>query len=121
MGHFGAGKWMGDEQLWWTGAKPGDKLELAWTVEKDGKYDVSLALTKARDYGIVQISIDGKKAGQPIDLFNPEVIPTGPLSLGNHELTKGEHRLTVEIVGANDKAQKAYMFGLDRILLGPAK
>jgi hypothetical protein len=121
MAHFGAGKWSGDEQLWWTRGKPGDKLELAWNVEKEGNYEVSVTLTKARDYGIVQLYIDGQKAGGPIDLYNPEVIPTGPVSLGNHELTKGEHRLTVEIVGANEKAVKAHMFGLDRILLGPAK
>jgi hypothetical protein len=121
MAHFGAGKWTNDDQLWWTQAKPGDKLELGWTVEKAGAYDVNVTLTKARDYAIVQFYLDGQKAGEPIDLYNPEVVPTGPISLGNHELSQGEHKLAVEIVGANEQAVKAYMFGLDRILLGPAK
>ena len=34
-----------------------------------------------------------------------------------HELTAGDHKLTVEIMGANDKAIKAYMFGLDYVKL----
>ena len=60
---------------------------------------------------------DGKKLGEPLDLFNPSVIPTGPIDLGVHDLTKGDHRLTIEIVGANPKAVKSYMFGLDYIKL----
>jgi hypothetical protein len=110
-------KWSGDDHLWWTGAKPGDKLDIALPVEADGRYDVSVILTKARDYGIVQLSIDGKKIGEPIDLYNPQVIRTGTISLGTAELTKGEHVLGVEIVGKNEKAVPAFMFGLDEVLL----
>ena len=86
-----------------------------------GAYDVSVVLTKARDYGIVQFYLDGKKVGEPIDLYNPEVIPTEPIPLGTHDLTEGEHKLTVEIVGANPKAIKSYMFGLDYIIFKPAR
>ena len=66
------------------------------------------------------MSLDGKKAGEPIDLYNPEVVPTGPIALGVHDLAAGQHKLTVEIVGANPQAKKAYMFGIDRIDLKPA-
>lgn len=53
----------------------------------------------------------------PPGLPNDGVIPTvPPISLGTHTLTAGDHKLTVEIVGANDKAVKAYMFGLDRVI-----
>lgn len=117
MGGFGAGKWNNDDQLWWTGARPGDKLDIGLTVEKGGSYEVSVTLTKAVDYAIVQLYLDGQKAGDPIDLYNDGVIPTGPIALGAHELAQGEHKLTVEIVGANQKAVKAYMFGLDQIKL----
>ena len=48
-------------------------------------------------------------------------MPTGPISLGTHDLTAGEHKLTVEIVGANDKAIKSHMFGLDYVIFKPAK
>ena len=116
MGHF-QGKWKDDHQLWWTGAKPGAKLELAVPAMKTGTYDVSVVLTKARDYGIVQLSVNGKKAGDPIDLYNPAVIPTDPIPLGTFDLTEGQNKLMVEIVGANEKAVPAYMFGLDQVIL----
>jgi len=85
-------------------------------LKKSGTFQVSVVLTKARDYGIVQLTLDGKKAGEPIDLYNPEVISTGPIPVGTHELAEGEHTLGVEIVGANEKAVPAYMFGLDYVI-----
>jgi hypothetical protein len=119
-GH-GRNKWKNDDQLWWTGAKPGDKLTVVVPIEKAGKYQVSVRLTKAADYGIVQLSLDGRKAGEPIDLYNNGVIPTDPpVAIGTHDLTAGEHQLTVEIVGANPQAIKGYMFGLDEVLLQSA-
>ncbi|MBN2477267.1 MAG: DUF2961 domain-containing protein [Pirellulales bacterium] len=121
MGAYGSGKWHNDNQLWWTGARPGDKMDIVFPVKKAGAYQVSVTLTKAVDYGIVQLWVDGKKAGEPIDLFHDGVVPTGPIALGTYELAEGNHQLTVEIVGANEKAVKAYMFGLDQILLKSAK
>jgi hypothetical protein len=118
MGHY-KGKWTNDDHLWWTGAKPGDKLEVIVPVKSSGTYDVSVVLTKARDYGIVQLSLDGKPAGERIDLYNPEVVPTEPIELGSYTLKEGKHILTVEIVGANPRAIKAYMFGLDQVILTP--
>jgi len=122
MQGWSGGKWRNDDQLWWTGARPGDKLELAVPIKKAGKYRVSAKLTKAIDYGIVQLYLDGKKAGDKIDLFNDGVIPTDPpVPVGVHELAEGEHKLTVEIVGANEKAVKAYMFGLDYLIFEEEK
>ena len=112
-----AGQWSNDAHLWWIGTKPGDKLDLALPVKAAGKYRLSVQLTKAPDYGIVQLSLDGQKLGSPIDLYRKDVKPTGVLALGEHDLTAGEHKLTVEIVGANDQAVKSYMFGLDYVKL----
>jgi hypothetical protein len=119
MDGYGPGSWLNDEQLWWTGAKPGDKLVLAVPAAKAGKYQVVVQLTKARDYGIVKLSLDDQSPGEPIDLYNPKVVPTGPIVLGIQDLSEGQHKLTIEIVGANPKAVKAYMFGIDRIELKP--
>jgi hypothetical protein len=110
-------KWSNDAHLWWTGAKPGDKLELALPVEKTGHYSVLAQFTRAVDYGIVQLSLDGEKLGEPIDLYHDGVVPTGELELGTRELSAGEHKLAVEITGANDQAVKSYMFGLDYVKL----
>ncbi len=121
MESFKDGKWSGLSQLWWVNAKPDDTLTLAMPVRQAGKYDVQVVLTKARDYGIVQLSLDGENTGDRIDLYSPDVTNTPPISLGTHELDKGDHKLGVEITGANPKALKAYMFGLDYLLLKPAE
>jgi len=109
-------KWSGGKQLWWRDGKPGDKLVMAFPVKTTGKYALSAELTKAIDYGIVQLYLDEKPLGEPIDLINDGVIRK-VYPLGTHELTNGEHRLTAEIVGANPKAVKRYMFGLDYLKL----
>jgi hypothetical protein len=114
------GQWSDDAHLWWVEGKPGDQLDLLLPVKETGKYKLIVALTKARDYGIVQLSLDGQKLGEPVDLYNPEVVPTGPIDLGVHDLTAGDHTLRFEITGANQKAVKAYMAGLDYVTLSPA-
>jgi hypothetical protein len=115
------GSWSDDCQLWWTNAAKGDKLDLLLPVAKAGTYKVTAQMTRAADYGIVQLYLDDRKLGDPIDLYGEKVAPTGELNLGVHELTAGDHKLTLEIVGANEKAKKAYMVGLDYVLLVPAK
>ncbi len=117
MNAFPLGKWSGASQLWWTGAKPRDTLELAFNVPASGEYELFVALTKAHDYGIVTLAIDDGQPGQPLDGFDANVVNTPPISLGVHQLTAGQHKLTVTITGANKQATKAYMFGLDYLSL----
>ena len=90
---------------------------MAMPVTAAGKYEVVVYLTKAIDYGIVQFFVNDRKASEPVDLFNKGVVPTGPISLGTFDFSKGQQTLTVAIVGANPQAKKAYMFGIDRIEL----
>ena len=92
-------------------------MDILLETKEAGTYTVSVKLTKAVDYGIVQLYVNGNKAGALIDLFNNSVAPTGPIAIGTHKLEKGKNILTVEIKGANEKAVKSYMFGLDEIIL----
>ena len=116
LGGFGD-KWSGEAHLWWTGAKPGDTLDLEVPVPKAGTYRLKMQLTKAIDYGIAQLYLDGEKLGLPIDFFNNGVAATGVLDMGVHKLDAGRLRLRIQIVGANEKAVKSYMFGLDYLKL----
>ncbi|MBE0536688.1 MAG: DUF2961 domain-containing protein [Phycisphaerae bacterium] len=110
--------WSGEAQLWWTGGRPGDVVELALPVAESGRYKVKMQLTKAVDYGIVKISLDGKNAaGSPFDFFNNGVVATGELDMGTFELSKGDHVIRMEITGANARAVKGYMAGLDYVRL----
>jgi len=121
MAVFGRRAWSADAQLWWTGGRPGDRLELALPVARAGRYEVDAVLTKARDYAIVRLALDERQIDAPIDLYDPRVAPTDPIRLGVFDLTAGEHRLSVEIVGANARAIRAYMFGLDFVRLHPVE
>ena len=114
MQSFSKGRWSGNSQLWWTGGKPGDRLVLEFPVDSAGRYHLSAALTKAHDYAIVQLEIDGQPLAGPIDLYNrPDVVSTGSMSLGTLPLTAGTHRLGVSIVGRHPEATPAFMFGMD--------
>ncbi len=117
MGGFTKDKWSGDDHLWWTGGKRGARLDLELPVEADGVYSLEFALTKARDYGLVQVRIDDETLGSPIDCFNtPDVITTGVLNFEPHKLSKGLHKLTFEIVGKHADAV-GFMVGVDYVRL----
>lgn len=123
MGGFTKDRWSGNDHLWWTGAGPGARLELELPVAADGTYNVEVVLCMARDYGIVQLLLDGEPLGEPIDCFNdPDVITTGVLTFGPRQIAKGNHKLGFQIIGANPKAVKAHMVGIDYVrLVAPAK
>jgi hypothetical protein len=103
--------------LWWTQGKPGDRLELAFEAKEAGEKDVFVRFTKARDYAQVQCYVNGRKAGPAIDLYDPNVVGGAPVSLGRHRVAAGKNAFAIEILGANEKAVKSYMVGLDYILL----
>lgn len=113
---YGAGRWSGDAQLVWTWAKPGARLTFLVPVAKSGKYDLTVALTRAKDFGTIQFALDGRKIGQPVDLYNPEVTPLPPFSIATPDLSAGSHELTMELVGSNKKAEGTFV-GIDYIKL----
>ncbi|MEZ0386998.1 MAG: VCBS repeat-containing protein, partial [Verrucomicrobium sp.] len=102
------------------GGKPGDTLTLTLPVTKAGKYALKAALTKARDYAAIEVSLDGEIIpSATLDLYNASVINTGELDWGTHTLQPGDHKLVIKITGANPLAAQAFMFGLDYLRLEP--
>lgn len=114
MGAFKADQWSGDSQLWWLGARPGSKLTLELNAFQDIEA-IELVLTQARDYGIVQIDLDGQPLGPPIDCYDTQVKTTGILTFYTPAMKKGKHELSFTILGANPLAEQQYLFGLDFI------
>ena len=76
-----------------------------------------MVMTCARDYGIVQLFLDDVPLGKPIDLYSKNVATTGVLTFPGINLKPGSHTLTVQTVGANRQAARAYLFGLDYVRL----
>lgn len=110
-----------DRHMYWREGKVGDKLILGFTSQQAGAFKVHARFVRAVDYGIVQVSINGKKAGEPIDLYNNGVVVSDQKDLGTFDLKQGENEIMLEIVGANPQALKKYMAGLDYLILEPVK
>lgn len=113
------GKWSNAAHAWYRDGKIGDKAEFKFDAPEAGRYEVRANFTKAGDYAIAEISINGAVAIPRIDFYNPEVAPTGEMSLGVHELKKTGNVLAIKILGANEKAEKNFMVGLDYLRLVP--
>ena len=111
-------QWSGGEQLWWIDGKPGDSIQFPVNVPEGANYRLAVALTKAKDYGIVQFTLDGKELGKAIDLYNPDVLHTGEIVLVE-KVAPGRRMLGINITGANPKAVKRHMFGLDYVAVRP--
>ncbi len=110
------------KHLWWhEGMKPGDTLAVGFAAPKAGKYHVLARFLSARDYGIHQFAINGRKAGEPMDFYNSSVKAGKERDLGVFELKPGENEFSATVIGANAKAIKSYMLGLDYLLLKPAE
>lgn len=118
MDGFRSDRWSNNKQLYWIGGRPGDTLEFPIECKQD-HCDLEMVLTCARDYGIVQLYLDDVALGKPIDLYDPNVVTTGLLHFQNIAIEKGPHVVRVQLVGANPKAAKAYMFGIDYLRVLP--
>jgi len=108
--------WSGGEQIWWTEAKPDDRLTFKLTGIKAGRYTVKANLTKANDYAIVTVAINGKIVNESLDLYNPEVIAE-MVTLGTADLVSGDNAVQFKITGANEAAKQKYMVGVDCFVL----
>jgi hypothetical protein len=113
------GQWSGDRQLYASPLGAGDWADLALPAAAEGKYRITVYLTKSWNYGIIQFLINGTRLGKPIDGFNANtVVSTGAIDLGAANLNKGVNRLVVEVVGTNRmSAQAHYSWGLDCVVL----
>ena len=103
--------WRSEAQLFWSGAKAGDILVVELPVANAGEYNLLAQFSRANDYGIVKLFLDGEPLGETIDLYSPSVV-IKPMLLGKRTLSAGTHLLTIEIAGKNDFSSGSY-FGLD--------
>jgi len=107
--------WSRNAQLWWRDGKVNDTLTVEFDMDKAGEYDVTLGITKAIDYGVFRIEINGETKAESADFFNQSVVARD-IKLGPCKLLKGKNKLKATIIGANPSAVKKHMFGLDYIL-----
>jgi len=119
MGRFRKGVWRADRQVLCTPEKPGTGCALHIDVPRAGRYALSMACTKGPDYGIWQVSIDGKVVGASVDFGWPNVEPSGEIRLGDAELTAAPHVIRFECRGKSI-ASEGFLLGLNWVRLKPA-
>lgn len=104
--------WSGGAQLWIRPTAAGQHITLAFTVPETGTYDLSAVQTKAGDYGINTLAIDGTQLGNPFDAYNPGVVLAPPTDYGTVNLAAGRHTLTVSVSNRNPSST-GYLAGID--------
>ncbi|MBN1984958.1 MAG: DUF2961 domain-containing protein [Prolixibacteraceae bacterium] len=111
-GEFG---WSGNRQLWWQNGSEGAELTTKFIINETGRYKVNAHLTKAVDYGIVQLYFNGVACGRPVNCYyKNEVVPFA-VDLGTHLFSKGENILSIKITGSDKNAKPGNMAGIDFI------
>ncbi len=105
--------WSGGAQLWFRPSDAPEHVTLSFDVPQDGSYAVTGVLTRAPDYGIVELALDGTTVGAPFDGYDANgVAVSPPLDYGTHVLGASQHTLTLTVTGKNPAAAN-YLAGLD--------
>lgn len=111
------GQWSRNAHLLGKGRKPGDFIVLQIPAPA-GLHRLTLYATKAADYGIIRLWVNGQRVENDFDGYAPNVTPSGPINLGVFTTQDGQYILRVEIIGANPKSVGVkHLFGLDCITL----
>jgi hypothetical protein len=122
LGPAAPGVWSDDHVLMWTTDHgPGNEhMELYLPVEKAGKYQMLVRFVKGNNFGVVQLTLDGNKIGQPYDTYDAKMEPSELVDMGTMDLTAGKHVLGVTMPSRNPAApDRGLTFGLDYIKLVP--
>jgi hypothetical protein len=117
MERWGREKWSGGKQLFCQ-TEAGGFVELEIEAPQAGAYTLAVSLTRAPNYGRVEVALDGRRVGPVFDGFAAEVTPPTRLPLGRVELGEGSHRLRFTAVGKNTRAT-GFAMGIDCLELRP--
>lgn len=104
----GVGTWSNDRELFGDTEK-GGYLELALPVPHTGRYALGIWFTKGPDLGMVEVSLDGRRFGEPFDSFHEATVRSEKIDFGPIDLHEGRRRLRFTAVGKNPRATHHYL------------
>jgi hypothetical protein len=113
------GQWSNGRHLFCR-ARKGGYVELALEVTRAGEYALNVYFTRARDYGRVQVSVDGQPVGGVFEGYHASLIPSGKVAFGTLHLSETRHRLQFRVVDRHPQSQDYYL-GIDCLVLTPMK
>ena len=111
MRGFGS-QWSGNAQLLWVCPVSDQELTVSFKVTEAGS-GLRFGFTKAPDFGTFEVSLDGKKIGENVDLYDPKVVHAVH-DTADLKINAGRHTLRFRCVGKNERSTR-YFFGLDYI------
>jgi len=117
MAEFGSG-WSNNTQLFWGQGSTGAVLDLVLDVPMAATYAIELYMTRAPDYGILKIEVDGKASPVEFHGYSPRVIGANPVQVGKFSLQAGQRKISFMITGKNQNST-GYAAGIDRVKLYP--
>ncbi len=121
----------GKDVLLFEGEGPGAKIELPFSVDADGEYELSTQVAQASTYGVYEVWLDGKpvatrelehepgadiRQGTQFDGYAYDTYVGLDRQIGWMHLTKGPHTITYVCVGKNP-ASTGYSLGVDNLIL----
>jgi hypothetical protein len=119
MSEFGE-SWGNDAQLWWIEARPDDRLTLPLQAPAKGNYELVAFFTRAPDYGIVRLHVNGQPLQPLMDGYGKRVASSGPITFARVPLRKGSNELVVELLGKDARSagySDGYLVGIDGFTL----
>lgn len=116
MDQFGVGNWSEGRQLFCAAQGP-LAVSVKLPVERSGLQQLELYATRAPDFGIVEVYLDGARLGA-FDAWSLGVLASGAIPLGERMLRAGTHELTF-VVRAKNPASTGFQLGIDAIALVP--
>jgi hypothetical protein len=112
----------GDYYLGFDAGK-GGALSVAVPAREAGRYTVKVHYVRGEDFGIVRLKVNGREAGEPVDIFlqtegkQPRAIwPPKEYVFRGVELEKGANTFEFEVVDKNPESA-GYKIGIDCLLL----
>ena len=94
----------------------GSRATFPLEVEDGDTYGLRAQFVRGPDMGVVQVSVDGRPLGGPVDLYAAALQRAEPVALGVLSLSEGKHMLTLTVVGKN-AASSNYRAGIDLLVL----
>ena len=90
---------------------PGPEMVTTVTLEKPFKGELLVDLARCYTYGKVQVLVNGKAIGKPVNGYNKAIAVVPPTSVGEVTLPAGKNTITFRVTG-KDPASQNYFIGL---------
>jgi hypothetical protein len=116
MDEFGIGNWSAGGQLFCQSPEGQMSVRVQLPVASSGLRRLDLYATRAPDYGVIEVALDGQPLGAPYDAWAPAVLATGAITLGERRLEAGQHELSFLLRRKNPEST-AFHLGIDAIAL----